>query len=115
MLERVKYLLHRSPMALHHIFSTTRALVFVMPPTQWFVEELVRFGAVHWCPVAPEPSASSERAEQLTAGELAAAQAVHDAGIARWGKSVSHMPRCNVAALRVCKLLAEQPGTDRKV
>ena len=60
---------------------------------QWYVLELLRFGAIHWCPVAPAPPTSGERSERLSPGERAAAQAVHDAGVAAWGKSVRpHLP-----------------------
>ena len=55
---------------------------------QWYVAELLRFGAIHWCPVAPAPPTSGERWERLSPEERAAAQRTHDAGVAAWGKSV---------------------------
>ena len=59
---------------------------------QWYVEELMRFGAVHWCRVAPAPPTSGERSERISAEERAHAQAAHDAGVAAWGKSVRAVP-----------------------
>lgn len=48
----------------------------------------MRFGAVHWCRVAPAPPTTGERAERLSAEDRAHAQTAHDAALAVWGKSV---------------------------
>lgn len=56
---------------------------------QWFVEELLRFGAVHWCPIHPAPPEPGSRVgRRQSDADRQAAQAAHDAGKAVWGKHV---------------------------
>lgn len=68
---------------------------------QWFVKELVRFGAVHWCRVAPAPPITGERAERISAEDRAHAQAAHDAAVAMWGKSVRFILYFRVSGVKI--------------
>jgi 23S rRNA-/tRNA-specific pseudouridylate synthase len=51
----------------------------------WFVAELIRFGAVHYCPVMPAAAAAA--APRMSAAHLARLDVARAAGIARHGRS----------------------------
>ena len=53
---------------------------------QWFARELIRFGAVHWCPVPPLPSSAARPG--VTSEQMQRVTGARAAVTARLGKNV---------------------------
>lgn len=86
--------------------------------SQDFAERLIRFGAVHYCPIHPPP-VNVGRDDPAGQQQLERAQAARAAGTARHGKDVSiyflHGPAAEDLLLCLCRCCFPTLGPQWKM